>query len=396
MTTTITLESIKAEHAKIGDLIAAFEKQQETAALFFPEVTITIAPGEHYAGLIVGKDVEPSYHLVLLPGQADDITWEKAMAWASKQGGEHVASLPTRREQSLLFANFKEEFEKRAYWSCEAHESDSSWAWCQGFGYGLQGNFNRTYELRARAVRRLQRARCPVVRRRVPWPADATEWKNGSRNRGREQDAAGTERRIVMHKAHETIWLQVDPDGESYDPEQWSLEDDATWCKDQINANDVKYVRADIAEAELEAAMAEIERLENQVQARDAELWGRTQKILQLEQQLADEQAKNVGLRELVEHFALIDLGRRLLPDDFGLWVLRARKALSTPADLSALKAHDAAIWREAAKVAEDSRDKATMSKYSSVPECRAARDMAECLSKAYCHKADAIEKGGE
>lgn len=40
--------------------------------------------------------------------------------------------------------------------------------------------------------------------------------------------------------------------------------------------------------AELEAARAEIERLENQVQARDAELWGRTQKILQLEQQLAE------------------------------------------------------------------------------------------------------------
>lgn len=52
--------------------------------------------------------------------------------------------------------------------------------------------------------------------------------------------------------------------------------------------------------AELEAARAEIERLENQVQARDAELWGRTQKILQLEQQLAAEQAKNVGLRDFI------------------------------------------------------------------------------------------------
>ena len=66
------------------------------------------------------------------------------------------------------------------------------------------------------------------------------------------------------------------------------------------------------------------------------------------------------------------------------------------PDDLSALRAHDAAIWREAMQIAEDSRDKATMSKYSSVPEGRAARDMAEGLSKAYCHKADAIEKGGE
>ena len=59
-----------------------------------------------------------------------------------------------------------------------------------------------------------------------------------------------------MHKAYETIWLQVDPDGESYDPEQWDLEDDATWCKDQINANDVEYVRADIAEAKLAAEQA--------------------------------------------------------------------------------------------------------------------------------------------
>lgn len=52
--------------------------------------------------------------------------------------------------------------------------------------------------------------------------------------------------------------------------------------------------------AELEAARAEIERLENQVQAMDAELWGRTQKILQLEQQLAAEQAKSVEVRDFI------------------------------------------------------------------------------------------------
>ena len=155
MTTTITLESIKAEHAKLADLIAAFEKQQEPPALYFPEATINLAPGEHYAGIITGKDGEPSYHLVLLPGQADDITWEKAMEWASKQGGDSVASLPTRREQALLYANLKEEFEERAYWSCEAHESESGWAWSQYFGYGVQTTHDRILELRARAVRRL-------------------------------------------------------------------------------------------------------------------------------------------------------------------------------------------------------------------------------------------------
>ena len=153
--TTITLESIKAEHIKLAEMIATFEKQQEPAALFFPEVTISLAPGEHYAGLMLGKDGEPSYHLVLLPGQADDITWDKAMEWAGKQGGEYVASLPTRREQALLYANLKEEFEENAYWSCEAHESESGWAWYQNFNNGNQNNNNRNNELRARAVRRL-------------------------------------------------------------------------------------------------------------------------------------------------------------------------------------------------------------------------------------------------
>ena len=153
--TTITLESIKAEHAKLADLIAAFEKQQEPSALYFPEATINLAPGEHYAGIITGKDGEPSYHLVLLPGQADDITWDKAMEWASKQGGDSVASLPTRREQALLYANLKDEFEERAYWSCEAHESESGWAWFQYFQSGGQFITPQTLELRARAVRRV-------------------------------------------------------------------------------------------------------------------------------------------------------------------------------------------------------------------------------------------------
>lgn len=152
---TITLDSIKAEHTRLAEMIATFQQQQEPSALFLPEVIIDLLPGEHYAGLIVGKDGEPSYHLVLLPGQADDIPWDKAMEWAGKQGGQYVASLPTRRELALLYANLKEEFEDRYYWSCEAHESESGWAWSQDFDHGYQYGDHKDYELRARAVRRL-------------------------------------------------------------------------------------------------------------------------------------------------------------------------------------------------------------------------------------------------
>jgi hypothetical protein len=106
--------------------------------------------GELYAGLILGKKGEPDYHLILLAGDAESVNWEAAKKFAAKAGGE----LPTRREQSLLFANLKEEFQERAYWSAEQHASNSGYAWCQLFSDGGQGGDRKDDTLRARAVRR--------------------------------------------------------------------------------------------------------------------------------------------------------------------------------------------------------------------------------------------------
>ena len=155
MNTTITLESIKAEHTRLAEMIAAFEAQSTGESIHFPELLLELNPGERYAGLIVGKDGEPSYHLVLLPGSAENLTWVQAVEWSAKQGGQYTASLPTRREQSLLFSNLKEEFEREWYWSNEAHASESGWAWHQYFGNGGQNSDHEDVELRARAVRRL-------------------------------------------------------------------------------------------------------------------------------------------------------------------------------------------------------------------------------------------------
>ena len=150
---TITLESIKADADALAAKIAIFEGQSaaKVAAFYFPEATIELRQGEHYAGLIVGTDGEPSYHLVLLQGEAESINWADAKAWAAGQGGE----LPTRREQSLLFANLKDQFKSNYYWSSQAHESESAWAWYQGFGSGFQLDDPKSSALRARAVRRL-------------------------------------------------------------------------------------------------------------------------------------------------------------------------------------------------------------------------------------------------
>ena len=149
---TITLDAIKAEQTKIAEMIAAFEQQaSETTEIHFPEFLIELKYGEEYAGLIVGKDGESSYHLILIPGQATGVNWADAKAFASKQGGD----LPTRREQSLLFSNLKDKFDGEYYWSSEQHASASGCAWSQGFTNGYQGGCGTFSKLRARAVRRL-------------------------------------------------------------------------------------------------------------------------------------------------------------------------------------------------------------------------------------------------
>lgn len=116
-------------------------------------IAANLKTGETYAGLILGKDGAPDHHVILLPDHLDKcVNWKTAVDFAKKAGGE----LPTRREQSLLFANCKEAFSKDWYWSSETYALDSAYAWCQDFGYGgqsitLKGNDN----CRARAVRRL-------------------------------------------------------------------------------------------------------------------------------------------------------------------------------------------------------------------------------------------------
>jgi len=147
---TITLEEIEAQQSRIHAMIEAFRKQPLPTEYRIAAVTIPLAAGERLAGAILNDDGTLGHYLVLLPGQADDVNWTAARDWAAEQGGE----LPTRREQSLLFANLKGEFEERYYWSGERHEENAGWAWFQNFNDGSQGSNRQYRELRARAVRR--------------------------------------------------------------------------------------------------------------------------------------------------------------------------------------------------------------------------------------------------
>ena len=154
---TITLEAIEAQqsklsedHARINAVIEEFKKRLVVTEITFPAVTIPFAAGERYAGMILGEGSQPNYHLILMPGEAESLNWADAQEWAADRGGE----LPTRREQSFLFANLKGEFSANWYWSAEAREDHSGWAWIQDFYDGSRSNDPQSNEFRARAVRR--------------------------------------------------------------------------------------------------------------------------------------------------------------------------------------------------------------------------------------------------
>jgi hypothetical protein len=150
----ITLLEIKQKQDEIGAMIAAFESYKDEK-ISFPAITLSLEPGEKNAGLILGKDGETDYFLILLPDTATDINWNDAVKWAKKLNSKHETSLPNRREQSLLFANLKDDFEERAYWSSEQHASNSVCAWCQHFVIGSQNHWHKGLQLQARAVRRI-------------------------------------------------------------------------------------------------------------------------------------------------------------------------------------------------------------------------------------------------
>lgn len=52
----------------------------------------TLNKDELLAGLVM-EDSKPHYWLILLPGDLKDTTWQAAVDWAKRIGGE----LPTRR-----------------------------------------------------------------------------------------------------------------------------------------------------------------------------------------------------------------------------------------------------------------------------------------------------------
>lgn len=111
--------------------------------------------GETYIGAIGDKNGDV-HHVILLPGDNDDVTFADALEWAKNIGGD----LPSKVEAAMLFEQAKGQFNPAWYWTNATFvdpddEDDGRYAWGQLFDYGTQHYYRKGYELRARAVRRV-------------------------------------------------------------------------------------------------------------------------------------------------------------------------------------------------------------------------------------------------
>ncbi|MGK5074009.1 hypothetical protein [Janthinobacterium sp. ZB1P44] len=113
---------------------------------------VPLRQGERYAGLILGKDGAPDYHLVLQPDECEleYHSWQAASDWAASLGH----SLPSRREQTLLYATLKEAFRPNWHWSSEPGDIEDE-AWCKDFDTGVAYQTLREFDGYALCVRRV-------------------------------------------------------------------------------------------------------------------------------------------------------------------------------------------------------------------------------------------------
>jgi hypothetical protein len=112
--------------------------------------------GGIYAGIARGVNGASDHHLIVAQVGPEPLAWPAAKKWAEGLdcGGSRDWSLPTRKEQALLFANVGDLFKPNWYWSGEQHASYPGYAWGQYFDNGYQSYGHEGSYGRARAVRR--------------------------------------------------------------------------------------------------------------------------------------------------------------------------------------------------------------------------------------------------
>ena len=147
----VTLELVKARHTELGAMIETLERSAQTKTLRIPAIDIQLRPGEWYAGAVLNEDGGVKHHTVVALVHESKLTFDATQKWAQEQG----YSAPTRQEARLIVAHKYSRLDSKSYfWTCELHEN-SACAWYCNLSDGHVGNYARSAELGAVAVRRV-------------------------------------------------------------------------------------------------------------------------------------------------------------------------------------------------------------------------------------------------
>lgn len=119
-----------------------------TTTIPFDQLPALGAPldGGAFAGVTTQPD-GTHVAVVLLPDRGEDLTYDQATTWAAEQGGQ----LPTRPVAALLLANVQSLLQPEWHWCRETF--GASYAWYCIFDDGHQGDYRKSRELSAVAVR---------------------------------------------------------------------------------------------------------------------------------------------------------------------------------------------------------------------------------------------------
>ena len=184
----VTLEHIKSEHARVGALIAQYEKQSASTEYVIERAVIPLPPGARLAGPLFKEDGTLDYYLILHADEESG-SHDGVKAYTAGRG----LKTPNKREGRLLQAAFPEFCAEGSMWLEEEREEDSAYAWYQRYGNGFQYRDHKSVALRGVAVSRLDRAAKWIHWRRARRSISrlpAHETQHGERARIRSQPRA--------------------------------------------------------------------------------------------------------------------------------------------------------------------------------------------------------------
>jgi hypothetical protein len=124
-----------------NDIQLKLDVARKTGLVFSELPWSTVRIGERLAGTILDEASGVIYDLMLIPGEMDEVTWDKAKAIALATGGD----LPTREEMAILHANLELQFGEKTYWTNEVVQFEGiTGESCSYFSFDLGDCFDFT------------------------------------------------------------------------------------------------------------------------------------------------------------------------------------------------------------------------------------------------------------